>query len=184
MKKRWKLYLVLFCSLMLVLRGNIDRNNIWAEDLVITSPEPALIESPEPDSMGEAETVQSPEVTEPIAADTTNVPATEVTISPSPTQEVKVKCTDVSLNQNSIIITGMENYRLLATVRPSNATNQKIIWSSSNTSVATVDNNGVVRGYADGYAIIMATTEDGGYCDECRVTVTGNDVESVSLNKS
>ncbi|MBR4225184.1 MAG: Ig domain-containing protein [Candidatus Methanomethylophilaceae archaeon] len=57
-----------------------------------------------------------------------------------------------------------------ATVFPSDATNKNVIWTSSNTGVATVD-GGVVTTLAVGEAIITATTEDGGYSAQCKVTV-------------
>ncbi len=58
-----------------------------------------------------------------------------------------------------------------ATVFPSDATNKNVIWTSSNTGVATVD-GGVVTTLAVGEAIITATTEDGGYSATCKVTVS------------
>lgn len=54
-------------------------------------------------------------------------------------------------------------------VTPSNS---KVIFTSSNTAVATVDADGNVKGVAEGTATITVTTEDGGYTDECKVTVT------------
>jgi len=45
---------------------------------------------------------------------------------------------------------------------PTNATNRTIIWASSDTSVAKVDNNGLVTGISVGTATVTATTEVGG----------------------
>lgn len=53
---------------------------------------------------------------------------------------------------------------------PSNATNQDIVWTSSNASVATVDNAGVVTALGLGSATITATTVDGGYKATCSIT--------------
>ena len=52
-----------------------------------------------------------------------------------------------------------------AIVSPSNATNKKVIWTSSNPNVATVDNYGNVNANDkwNGETIITATTEDGKY---------------------
>ena len=61
---------------------------------------------------------------------------------------------------------------LTATVTPSNASNKRVNWTSSQASVAAVDDNGVVTALAEGTAIITVTTVDGGFTDTCTVTVT------------
>ena len=61
---------------------------------------------------------------------------------------------------------------LVATVSPAGATNKAVTWISSNPSVATVDENGVVTAITTGTATITATTDDGNYTAECVVTVT------------
>ena len=62
---------------------------------------------------------------------------------------------------------------LTANVLPSNATNKAVTWSSSNTSVATVDQNGKVTAKTAGTATITATAKDGsGKKGTCVVTVT------------
>lgn len=60
---------------------------------------------------------------------------------------------------------------LSATVLPENATNNKVSWSSSDETVATVSSTGVVTGVAAGTAIITVTTADGGKTATCAVTV-------------
>lgn len=59
-----------------------------------------------------------------------------------------------------------------ATVEPANATNKNVAWSSSDTAVATVDDDGVVTALTQGTATITATTEDGSFTDTCAITVT------------
>ena len=51
--------------------------------------------------------------------------------------------------------------QLSASVLPNNAENKSIVWSTSNASVATVDNNGVVTAVANGNATITASAADG-----------------------
>lgn len=82
-----------------------------------------------------------------------------------------VSVTGVSLNKNSTSITVGGAETLEATVAPSNATNQGVTWSTSNSSIATVA-NGTVRGVAEGTATITVTTSDGGFTATCTVTVT------------
>ena len=61
--------------------------------------------------------------------------------------------------------------RLEPIVEPENAANKKVMWSSSNEKVATIDSDGWVQGLVSGDATITATTEDGGFKATCRVTV-------------
>jgi len=84
---------------------------------------------------------------------------------------VVVPATSVSLNKQSITLPAGGSETLTATVQPSNATDRAITWTSNNTNVATVDNNGLVRGVNPGTATIRARTNDGGHTAACSVTV-------------
>lgn len=64
-----------------------------------------------------------------------------------------------------------KSYQCTATVSPSNATNKSITWSSSDTSVATVDSNGNIKALARGIATITVKTADGGKTDSMKVYV-------------
>lgn len=73
-----------------------------------------------------------------------------------------VAVTGVSLSPTTgSLIVGGGTIQLTATVSPSNATNKNVIWSSSNTSVATVNSSGLVSSVAVGTAIITVTTQNG-----------------------
>ena len=62
---------------------------------------------------------------------------------------------------------------LIAAVMPEDATDKTVTWTSSNTNVATVDNNGLVTAVAAGSATITATTNDGtNLSASCEVTVS------------
>ena len=69
---------------------------------------------------------------------------------------------------NKEVWTG-NTFQLKATINPSNANDQEIRWSSSNTKVATVDNNGKVTAISRGTAFIYATV--GGKSGSCTVLV-------------
>lgn len=82
-----------------------------------------------------------------------------------------VPVTGVSLSVTSGYITAGQSGSLTATVTPSNATNQAVTWTSSNTAVATVSSEGVVTGVKAGSAVITVKTVDGGYTATCNLTV-------------
>jgi len=95
-----------------------------------------------------------------------------------------VAVTGVGLNQTSISLTKGFTSTLVATVVPGESTNRTVTWSSSDTAIATVDNNGIVTAVAEGTAVITARTLDGGYSATCQVTVIAPvAVSGVSLNK-
>ena len=101
-------------------------------------------------------------------------------------EEAVVHVQSVSLDKTELNLNVGENTTLIAAVMPENADDKAVTWSSSNTSVATVDDDGTVSAVAAGSAVITATTADGGKIATCIVTVTPATVavESVSLDKT
>ena len=91
----------------------------------------------------------------------------------------------VSLDKTSVEITEGETTTLTATIKPENATNKKVIWSSSNAEIATVE-DGVVSAIKEGETTITVKTEDGEKTATCAVKVNSKvyPVESVSLDKT
>jgi len=84
-----------------------------------------------------------------------------------------IPVTGVSLNKSSISLTVGGAETLYETIAPYNATNQNIIWSSSNTAVATVSAYGIVTAVSPGSATITVTTVDGSKKATCSVSVSG-----------
>ena len=97
-----------------------------------------------------------------------------------------ISVSSVSLSKTSITIKEGSSESLSATVSPSDAQNKAVSWSSSNSSVATVDNSGRVTGVKAGSATITVTTSDGGKTATCSVTVEANiiAVTGVTLDKA
>ncbi len=84
----------------------------------------------------------------------------------------------VSLESSTIAVAG--STQASATVSP-DTVSQKVIWSSSNEEVATVDENGVVTGIAAGEATITATSKiTSTVSDSATITVVAADDESVA----
>ncbi|MBN1598076.1 MAG: Ig-like domain-containing protein, partial [Bacteroidales bacterium] len=89
-----------------------------------------------------------------------------------------VSVTGVSVSPTSAILSVGDTQQLSANISPSNATNQSITWSSSNTGVATVNSVGLVTGVAAGTATITVSTNDGGYTATSSITVTSTSVQT------
>ena len=93
-------------------------------------------------------------------------------LAPTGTIVSVVPVTGVSLNASNISLEAGSGTTLTATVVPTNATNKNVTWSSSDTSVATVDSNGYVTGVAEGSATITVVTVSGSYKAACTVEVS------------
>ncbi len=93
--------------------------------------------------------------------------------------------TSVRLDRDKLELVEGRVAKLTATVLPENATNKNVTWSSSNESIATVDQNGFVTAIVPGNTEISVTTEDGLHTVACKLTVTKNVifVEGVTLDK-
>ena len=83
----------------------------------------------------------------------------------------KVVPTNITLSKTSLSLNPKGTYTLTATVTPANAENKSVVWSSSNTSVVTVDQNGVVTAVGDGTATITVKTVEGNKTATCTVNV-------------
>ena len=97
-----------------------------------------------------------------------------------------VNVTDVSLDRTELTLTEGETETLTATVRPDNADNRKVTWSSDKTEIATVDGAGRVTAVKAGEAVVTVTTEDGGRTATCAVTVKAKTVSvtEVTLDRA
>lgn len=89
---------------------------------------------------------------------------TNVTVLPIPVK-------GISIIENTLQINMLNTVQVNAEIVPANATNQKITWTSSNESVATVNATGLVTGISVGSAIIKAITFDGNFMAEATITV-------------
>lgn len=84
---------------------------------------------------------------------------------------VTTSVSDVTLNKTSITLDKGKSTTLTATVKPSDASNKAVTWSSSNTSVATVNNSGKISAIGKGTAVITVKSKDTGKTATCKVTV-------------
>jgi len=97
-----------------------------------------------------------------------------------------IPVTGVNLDKTTHTLNTGENFKLTATVVPSNATDKTVTWSSSNSSVASVDNTGkVTAGNTTGTANITATSNANTSAKgTCAVTVTAPSSATLTLTAS
>lgn len=84
---------------------------------------------------------------------------------------VVTKVTGVTLDRTEAAVDRGSSIQLHAEVLPEDATVRDVIWSSSDSGIASVDSEGNVTGKKAGTAVITATTKDGGFTASCTVTV-------------
>ena len=109
-----------------------------------------------------------------IKGGTTTIKLTVGNVSTSCSVTVLQPVTSIYINSNPTL-GALETYQLSASVYPSDANNKTLIWTSSDTAVATVSNTGLVTAIGKGTATITATATDGSEVyDTCIVTVKNN----------
>ncbi len=86
--------------------------------------------------------------------------------------------TSINLNESSISLEKGATLQLTATISPSDVLNQTLEWTSTDTGVAQVDENGTITAVAAGTTTITVTATDGsGVSASCEVTVTDTNQE-------
>ncbi len=91
--------------------------------------------------------------------------------------------TGVSITPSTLTLTSGATSQLTKTISPSNATNQNVNWTSSNTASAIVNANGLVTaGTTAGSAVITVTTADGNKTAISTVTVSAVIIPVVSVS--
>lgn len=92
---------------------------------------------------------------------------------------------DITLNKEESILTVGYSEQLVATVTHNNATQTGVVWSSSDTDIVSVNENGVVTGINEGNAIITATAMDGsGEIASCNYNVNLYNIQFVYPEKN
>lgn len=91
-----------------------------------------------------------------------------------------VATTGITLSQATLRMKVDDMYTLKPTIAPETASNKNVIWSSSNESIARVDESGQVTAIAEGTAIITATSQHGHKTAPCEVVVISGSVSGTS----
>ena len=96
-----------------------------------------------------------------------------ITMTVSGSLDHTIPVGSVSLDKSNLTLNAAgASTQLTATVAPSNATNKGVYFFSSNPSVATVSESGLVTAVSNGTATITVITNDGGKTATCTVTVS------------
>ncbi len=102
-----------------------------------------------------------------------------------------VPVSDVTISPANINLNAGDTFDLTATIIPSNATNQILTWTTSNSAIATINGSGVVKAISQGTVTAEVTTFDGNYVAVSTVTVTGTgggnssvDVDGIIISSS
>ena len=77
----------------------------------------------------------------------------------------------IKLNNTSLSILKGKTTKLISIINPSNASNKKVTWKSSNVNIATVSSTGTVKGIKKGTVYITVVTVDGKKIARCKVVV-------------
>lgn len=101
----------------------------------------------------------------------TNACIKAYTTQTPPAQET-IKVTGVTLNKENLSLEVGDISNLVATINPTDATNKNVTWTSSNESVATISDSGIITAINKGTSNITVTTEDGKFSATCKLTVT------------
>ena len=91
-------------------------------------------------------------------------------------ETTKIPVTGVNLNKTSIDLKVGDDFQLLASVLPEDATDKRVTWDSDDESVATVDDKGLVKAVKVGKTKITVYTQDGDFTKVCEVTVGNTSV--------
>ena len=91
-----------------------------------------------------------------------------------------VSVTSVTLNKHELQLAVGEQFQLVATVMPENATEKGVVWSSSvQVSKLYIDETGLVKGVQACTATVTVRCKDNPYIyDTCQITVTGGSSET------
>lgn len=127
-------------------------------------------------------TTTVPKTSNNIEPSSTTPSTTPTVTSSTPSPSTPVAVSGVALNKKVATVNVGKKVTVKATVTPANADNKTLVWTSSNTKIATVS-NGVVKGVKAGRVIITAKTTDGSNISaKCTVTVK-QPVTRISLSK-
>ncbi|MBQ9184664.1 MAG: CotH kinase family protein [Bacteroidales bacterium] len=107
---------------------------------------------------------------------------TEIEPTPEPKDE-KVAITSLNISPATVSLKVGETAVLYTVIKPSNATDKTVTWSSNKTEVATVNSYGTVTAISAGTAVITAKANSGDKSATSIITVINPEVPTVEVTK-
>ena len=95
-----------------------------------------------------------------------------------------VKVTAITVSESNISLGVGDSKKIIPTIKPGDATNKGVSWSSDNEKVATVSSDGTIKGKSEGTAKITVITKDGDFEATINVTVKNVPVNGITLSSS
>ena len=100
---------------------------------------------------------------------------------PTPVTGVNISKAAATMDIGSAAHQSEKTLQLTAEVLPENATVKDVTWTSSDTNIMTVDQNGLCTALAEGQATVTVTTADGGYFARCIITVNATMLPTLKI---
>ncbi len=97
-------------------------------------------------------------------------------------EKAPIPVTGITVNPTSLTLDEGATATLTHTISPANAGNVNVTWSSSNTAIASVDQNGEVTAIQEGTATISVLTEDGNFSATSIITVVKSAISVTAIN--
>ena len=143
------------------------------KSLSFTSSNPSVVSV---DSTGKLLAVSSGTAT--ITAKSINNIACSITV------RVYSRVTGISLKEENLTLQEGEIYAVVPIISPSDANNPKVVFSSSDTNIAEIDENGNVNAKMQGECKVKASTQEGNYEKEFTLTVIPKlEEDAISFSK-
>ena len=89
-----------------------------------------------------------------------------------------IELREVAFPDGEVLITKGDTFKLYKTTTPSNGYINKLVYTSSNTSIVEVDGEGQIKALSTGTAIIRMNVNDDKFSDEIKVNVVNEKVDA------
>ncbi len=93
-----------------------------------------------------------------------------------------IEVNDVGLDKSEMEMVAGDSYQFIVTLKPDNASDKTLAWSSSDESVATVDNSGKVTAVSEGKATVTVKTSNSAQSASCDITVKAAAISVTGVN--